>query len=136
MQYIYFGSGEFDGQGSGHDFSGNVRARSPLGLRVHPCVMSLRAVSQRTGVCKGVEMTRSCVCVYRTGTPDALQGHVHHYTSLLLAVVAVGVRAGAVAVVDESEGGVPYKASGSREAQLGHSGIIFSFNNSFISLHK
>ena len=65
----------------------------------------------------------------------ALQGHVHYCTSLLLAVVAVGVRAGAVAVVDEAEGGVPYKASGSREAQLGHSGIIFSFNNSFISLH-
>ena len=66
--YICYGFGEFDGQGSGHDFSGNVRARSPLGLRVHPCVMSLRAVSQRTGVCKGVELTRSCVCVYRTGT--------------------------------------------------------------------
>ena len=29
------------------------------------------------------------------------------YTSLLLAVVAVGVGAGAVAVVDEAEGGVP-----------------------------
>ena len=26
--YIYFGSGEFDGQGSGHDFSGTVSFQS------------------------------------------------------------------------------------------------------------
>ena len=78
--YIYFGSGEFDGQGSGHDFSGTVsfccKARGcccPLHLSLMLVARALRFVAKRIRPCVPVKASIASRVLPTTHLPFLLQ---------------------------------------------------------------